>query len=376
MSTGLVYFPGAYSDTYELIELCKVVAKYGGIYVSHQRGEKDQNIEAERETETIGEFAGLRVHSSHQSAKLGMWGRAREFIKIRKEANERGIKWTCDVDIGELYNIEHATGLLHIEHLPRRLIRSTTGFGGNEEILIWYKNSEKRDWIKKILINDWPPGMGSLGPFKNRRFDLMTVIQSTNKDYIGMTIEEVAKMRGDNDPFDTLFDIYLEQGDNFVFHSQTTNEEDIKTILKEDQYVMIGSDTSVMKARAGGPYVGQPRPFNTYPMIFHKYVRGDPDPEHGWFSKPEKILTLEEAVRKMTSYPAEAFKIPGRGIIQPNMYADVVIFDEEKISSKASIFNTDIYPIGIPFVIVNGIIVKDNNEHTGALAGKVLRWTL
>jgi N-acyl-D-aspartate/D-glutamate deacylase len=109
-------------------------------------------------------------------------------------------------------------------------------------------------------------------------------------------------------------------------------------------------------------------------MIFHKFVRGDPEPEHAWFSKPERILTLEEAVRKMTSYPAETFKISGRGIIRKGMYADITIFDENKISSKATIYNTDVYPVGIPYVIVNGEIVKDNDKHTGALAGKILRW--
>jgi N-acyl-D-amino-acid deacylase len=373
MSSGLVYFPGAYSDTYELIELCKIVAEHGGIYTSHQRGERDQNIEAERETYAIGEYAGIRVHSSHQSAKLGMWGRANEFTALRVEANKRGITWTCDLDIGELTNVDNATGMLHLEYMPTR----TFGHGlSKEEIVSIYKNPEKRKWVKKLLFNDWPPGMGSLGPYKNRRFDLMRVIQSGNKEYLGKTIEAVAKMRGDEDPLDTLFDIYLEEGDRFIFHSQTVNDDDIKTILRDDPFVMICSDAGAMKARAGGPYVGQPRAFNTFPMVFHKYVRGDPEPDHAWFSKPQKILTLEEAVRKMTSYPAHTFRITNRGIIRKGMRADITIFDEETISSEATIFNTDVYPTGIPYVIVNGKIAKDNGKHTSVLAGKVLRWRI
>jgi N-acyl-D-aspartate/D-glutamate deacylase len=151
--------------------------------------------------------------------------------------------------------------MLHLEHMPsRKLFRHDLS---NEEIIAMYKDPEKRKWIKQLLFNDWPPGMGSLGPFKNRRFDLMRVIQSANKDYVGKTIEEVADMRGDKDPFDTLFDIYLEEGENFAFHSQTTNDDDIKTILKDDPFVMICSDSGVTKARPGGPYVGQPRAFNT-----------------------------------------------------------------------------------------------------------------
>lgn len=367
MSTGLVYFPGPYSDTYELIELAKVVAKCGGIYTSHQRGEKDQNIEAETETGSIGEYAKLRVHSSHQTAKMGMWGRAREYIKLRREARARGIDWLCDIDPGELYNVDRATGMLHFEHLAKQ--------PSNEEVIDMFKDSEKREWIKRLLLNDWPPGMGSLGPFKNRRFDLMRVIQSTDKDYIGKTVEEVSKVRGDKDPFETLFNIYLEQGDTFVFHSQTVNENDIKTILK-GPFSMISSDTGIQKRRDGGPYVGNPRAFSTFPRVFQKYVRGEPEPTMAWFSRPEIILTLEEAVRKMTSFPARHFKLFGRGTIQPGMYADITIFEEGNIGTKATIYNTDVYPTGIPYVIVNGEMVKDDGRHTGTLAGEVLRWRI
>jgi N-acyl-D-amino-acid deacylase len=365
MSSGLVYFPGCYSDTYELIALCRVVAAYGGIYASHQRGEKDQNLEAEWETYAIGEHAGVRVHSSHQTLKMGMFGRGEEFIALRREANGRGITWTEDLDVGELYCCDSGAGLFKFEHEAYR--------PSYEEQIAMLKDPEQRQAVKWRLLADWPPGCGSYGPYKNGDYHRMRVVGTRDAVYLDRNVAEVAALRGDADPFDTLCDLYIEQGAAFLYATQPCDDADTRVMLLSP-FTSVSTDADDFRARKPGPHVEGCRPFCTFPRLFQKFVRGEPDPGMEWLGKPGKIIGLEALVHKMTWTAAMQFMLYDRGRIAPGLCADITIFDEQEIGSKASVYNTDVHPTGIPYVIVNGTVVKDQHEHTGASPGRVLRW--
>lgn len=365
MSTGLVFFPGCYSDTHELIEMARVLATYGGIYASHQRGEKDQNVEAEWETYSIGEYANVRVHSSHQTLKMGMFGRSGEFIGLMREANNRGVTWTADLDTGELYWCDTGAGLFKFEHEPRQPT--------HEEKAAMLRDPVTRRHLERRLANDWPPGQGRFGPFKNRDYDRMRVVQSKDPQYLHRTIREVACLRSEADPWDTLCNLYLEQGEFFVYSTQPNDDQDTKEMLLSP-FVSISTDAGDTKARDDGPHVGNCRPFSTFPRLFQKFVRGEDDPQMEWLGKPERIISLEALVHKMTRVPAMQFMLYDRGLVAPGACADLVLFDEQRIGTRASVYDTDVYPTGIPYVIVNGQVTKEDGEHTGARAGQVLRW--
>jgi len=361
MSSGLVYLPGCYANTSELIELCKVVAGYGGIYASHIRGERETIVEALKEAIEIGEKAGVSVQVSHNCPKWGGSGKLPTMFKLYEKARARGIDVTMDNDAHTDLNPE----LSYV--LPQ-----WAQAGGIEKISERLKNPEIRERIKREIVEDKHPGPGYCGLVKHGRWDRIFLLRcEKNKDLIGKNFEEIAKVKGVKDPFDAYFDLLIEEKGDASALFNYISENDIRTVLKF-HLMMVSTDGS-----AYAPYgaLGEidgysPCSYGEYPYILERYVR------------EERIVSLQEAIRKMTSFPAQKLGLRDKGLIREGMSADIVVFDMSKIKDRATsrypysfplVNFPHKYPEGIEFVLVNGQVVIEKGEHLGVLPGKVLR---
>ena len=350
LSTGLVYPPGRFADTIELIELSKVVAKYGGIYASHIRGERETLIEATREAIEIGEKAGVPVEISHHPAKIGAWGKSKETLKMIEDARARGVDVTCDLHT-------YSAGQTWL----MALLPPWAQEGGPKKIIETLSDPEARERIKQDMVEEKFPGPGPCGLVKRGMWNkLMLTYCEKNKDLIGKNFAEIAKIRG-VDPFDAVFDILIEEETAGMIVGFYYGVEDIRRVL-EHPASMIGSDGYAL-APYGilGKGKNHPRSYGTFPMVLARYVR------------ERKVLTLEEAVRKMTSLPAQKLGLRDRGLLREGMWADIVMFDSNRVLDKATYDEPYQYPEGIENVLVDGQVVIEESVHTGTLSGKVLR---
>jgi len=344
MSTGLSYVPGEYAATAEISALAEVVAGFDGIYTSHIRNERDGVVDAVKEAVAVGVSAKIPVQISHlKVAGKNNWGRSREVLEVIEKAIAEGVDVTCDV-----YPYDAAgTGLTAL--LPPELF--TEGYPAFSQKL--NDTGFRRKLVRELENND---GTCWEDKLKGTGFDNIVIIGSSKfQDENGRSVSEIAR-RKEKNPYDVIFDIIAEEGNGVSVILFAMAEEDIRRII-EKPYVMIGSD--------GGPKVGQvffhPRFTGTFPRIFSKYVRQD------------KILGLEEAVRKMTSLPARTFGLARKGVIKSGFDADIVIFDPEKITDRSTFENPSQKPEGVEWVIVNGKIASEKGMVTKNRAGKVLR---
>lgn len=364
MSTGLVYLPGCYADTSELIELCKIVAKYDGIYASHIRGERETIVEALEEAIEIGEKTGVPVQVSHNCPKYGGSGKLKEMFKIYEKARVRGVEVTTDNDAHTDFNPE----LINV--LPQ-----WAQAGGVEKTIERLKDMETRERIKKEIKEDKSPGPGYCGLVKHGRWDRIFLFScKKNKELIGKSFEEIAKIKGATDPFDAYFDLLIEEEGDVSALFNYINEDDIRSLLK-NHLMMVSTD-----GEATAPYgaLGKiqgysPCSYGEYPYILERYVR------------EEKVITLQEAIRKMTSFPAQKLGLKDRGLIKEGMWADIVVFDINTIKDRASSRYPYTFPLpnyphqypeGIEYVLVNGQVVIEKGENKGVLPGKVLHHQL
>lgn len=360
MTSGLVYPPGRYADASELVELCKVVAEYNGVYASHIRGERETMIQAVKEAIYIGKKSGVSLHISHHPAKIGAWGTSKDTLSLMEETTAQGIDVMCDLHP----YIAGATGLTAI--LP-----PWAQAGGSKRIVERMKDPKIRQKMKEDMIEDKIPGPGHSGLVKRGMWDKIVIPMYPEEWPVGRTVADIAKER-QQDPFDTYFDLVEGsegQGGIIGFYY---NEQDIRNVLLSSRSV-IGSDGSAL-APYGilGKGKNHPRSYGTFPMILRKYVRGESRPDLV-YDEGNKILSLEEAVRKMTSTPANKLGIYDRGLIKEGFWADLVIFNIEEIADTATFLEPYQYPKGIEHLFVNGIQVIDSGDHTKALPGKALR---
>lgn len=343
LSTGLIYTPGCYAKTDEIIELAKIAAEYGGIYASHIRGEGATLIEAVKEAITIGEKASIPVEISHFKASgKPNWGKVREAIEIILEARRRGIDVTAD----QYPYIASSTGLVAL--LPK-WVRE----GGAEKILERLRDSEIRSKIREEMRSY---------TLRDREYWSRIMISQVekNKQFEGMRIAEIAE-KLNKDPIDTVLDLILEEETIVRMINFGICEEDVETIMKLP-WVMIGSDGRAVspqgKLGEGKPH---PRYYGTFPRVLGRYVR------------EKKVIPLEMAIRKMTYLPAWRLGLRDRGIIREGAWADIVVFDPEKVYDKATFINPHQFPVGIHYVIVNGEITVKDGKHTGKLNGRIIR---
>jgi len=351
LSTGLIYPPGMYATTDEIVELAKVAAQYGGVYDSHIRGEGATLLKALAEAIEIGERAGLPVHISHHKAtSKSAWGQSVETLGMMEEARSRGV----DITFDQYPYRAGSTSLV-------TLLPPWAHDGGMEKLLERLRDPKNRNRMRKEIETGLPGWENFAGALGWENIMVSYVRSENNKPVEGKNMVEVKEMRRDPDEFTTLYKLLLEEEGTAGMVIFGMQEEDVRRIMKHP-LGMVGTDASSVAST--GPFaMGKPHPrhFGTYPRILGQYVR-----DNG-------VLRIEEAVRKMSSFPAQRFGILDRGLLRTGMWADITIFDPQTVIDHATYQNPQQLPDGIPYVIVNGAVAVDKGRCTGALAGKVLR---
>jgi N-acyl-D-amino-acid deacylase len=347
MSTGLFYPPGCYSRIKEVIQLAKVAAQQGGIYVSHIRSESDQVLESTQEAVEIGVQAGIPVQFSHvKISGHRNWDMIDELIVLLESDNARDAQLGCD------QYPYHASSTFLYSILPYWAQEGGGKTIAGRMVVERTRDLLKKDWEENQVEWDDRSGVADWDGI------LITGCPS-RPEIMGMTVAEIASQDG-VDPLDAALDlISLDNAQAAVVYFDQS--EDIVRKLMRNPIVGVGSDSL-----GTSPYgvLGQrgahPRGYGTFPRVLGRYVR------------EENLLSLEEAVRKMTSFPAERFNLIDRGVIREGAWADIVLFDAETVSDNATFTQPHQYPEGVPYVIVNGEVVISQGEHTGALPGQVL----
>ncbi len=342
LSSGLVYPPNVFSSTFELIEICKGVAKYDGCFVVHMRNESFNILSALDEMLEVAKKSGVRLHISHLKV-IGQ--RNREFypqvLKKINQARSLGIEITFDQ-----YPYTAASTVLH------SILPPWMHDGGTEKMLERLKDKKVRQKIKKELdegttFENWVYNVG----WEN--IIVSSVSTRNNKSYEGKSVKEIANLRMQS-PLDTACDLLVEEKGDVTMVTHWGLEEDIISAMKSP-YHIVGSDSIF----GGKPH---PRLHGTQPRILSKYVR------------EENVLKLEEAINHMTGAPAQLLRLKNRGVLKEGNWADIVIFNAETIEDKATFTNPIQDPVGIKSVIVNGeITVENGNTTTLVGSGKVLK---
>ena len=343
ISTGLFYVPGSFTSTEEVIELSKVAAEYNGIYISHIREEAAQLIDSVQETIRIGEEADIPVQITHHKV-IGVenWGASIESLRLVDEARERGV----DVTIDQYPYTASQTSI-------NALIPQWAQAGGREEMLSRINSAETYSTIKNEVVAKILYDRGGGDP-KN----VFISRNSWDPDMAGKNLAELAIDAGleptPENAADVVFDIIRGGGATAVYHA--IGPEDVDRIMQHPA-TAIGSDGPVGVFGEGAPH---PRQYGTFARVLGLYVR------------ERKILSLEEAIRKMSSQSARRLGIHDRGLITKGYFADIAIFDPNEIIDKATFENPHQYAIGTKFVLVNGAVVVENGQHTGARPGRIL----
>jgi dihydroorotase/N-acyl-D-amino-acid deacylase len=351
VSTSLQYVPARFAKTAEIIELAKVARQYGGIYITHQRSEANALDESLAEVFQIARQAKIPIEIWHlKTAYKKNWGRMSEVLAKIKKARAEGLDITADI----YPYIAGSTSLSAC--LPPWALE-----GGTEKMLARLRDTKIRAQLKKEITTDakdWENiylGSGGasgvlIGSVVNRDLEAMQ----------GKRLSQIAEEQG-KDPLDALFDFILAD------HGQTgaiyflMSEDDMRTAMKAP-FVSFCTDSG---ARANdGPLAGaksHPRGWGSYPRILGRYVRD------------EHLLTLEEAIHKMTGMPAKRVGLRDRGLLLGGSYADITIFDPKTVIDRATFEIPNQHPEGIRYVIVNGQVSVDDGRRTPALAGRALR---
>jgi N-acyl-D-amino-acid deacylase len=344
LSLGLMYAPGSYTSREELVELCSVLPKYEGLLAAHIRGEGNSLIPSIEEVIWIAERSGVPLQISHlKAAGRSNWGSVIHAMELVEEARSRELDVTCDV-------YPYTAGSTSLT----TLLPPWTLEGGISRTLERLSDPDSRKRISEELgreEDEWDNLVASTG------WDSV-YISSLGEGYDagleGKNVAEISESRG-VDPAECMMDLLLEQDGKVTIVFFHMADADVEQVLKWDNS-LIASDS--LHDRAHKPH---PRLYGTFPRVLSKYVR------------EENLLTLEEAVRKMTSFPARRFKLDGRGLLAPGYTADMVVFDPDTISERATYDEPKRSPQGIYHVLVNGTPVIEAGVHRGERAGAVIR---
>lgn len=341
LSSGLIYPPGIFSQEDEMIELCKTVAECGGFYATHLRNEGDLLLESVVEAIRVAEQAGIPLEiSHHKAAGRSNWGKCNATLTMMEIARERGVEVTCDV----YPYIAASTSL-------RTLLPPWMHDGGVATLLERLRDPVVQKRVRREIVDGLP---GWENTAKTTGWSgVMLAYCPNNATCEGKTMQEVADLSGE-DPVDVLFRLVLEEEGLALMNTFLMTEEDVKTILRHP-LSMVGSDAI--------PSTGKPHPrfYGTFPRVLSKYVR------------EERVLSLQEGVRKMTSMPAQKLGLRDRGVLKEGAWADVVVFDPDRIADKATFAEPAQHPEGIHYVLVNGMIAVRKGQYIGSLSGRSLR---
>jgi N-acyl-D-aspartate/D-glutamate deacylase len=353
MSTMLMMPPGSLATTDDLVALCSVVKKHGGIFSSHIRNEGLGVFDSVRDAIAVGESAGVPVDVIHiKIADEKHWGKMNEVVAMIEAARKRGVNVQANV-----YPYTRGNNNLS------SIIPPWAHEGGRAKFLARLKDPKDRERMKKDITNGiegWYNHYTAVGG------DWSRMLVSGRGQYEGLTMDRVISIKSKGksptpDPLDVLFDILIEEEGSVPTVYAHHDEKDMNLALAQP-WCSIGSDGSAYATegplKRGNPH---PRNFGTFPRVLGVYVR-----ERG-------VLTLEDAVRKMTSLSAAKLGIRDRGLLAAGNFADVTVFDPAKVIDKATYTVPFAYPEGIEYVIVNGQVVLDRGKHTDATPGRALR---
>ncbi|WP_276479609.1 N-acyl-D-amino-acid deacylase family protein [Paraflavitalea pollutisoli] len=342
LSTGLIYIPGAFANTVEVVSLAKAAGRYNGIYASHIRNEENSAVEAINEAIQVGKEANVPVQISH--FKIGgrsNWGKSPITLGLVEQARKEG--W--DVTIDQYPYTASSTNLG--VRLPEWSLA-----GGQDSVKARLHNPVVRAQIKREMLEQ-------LARYKFKNYSYAVVANySADSSYNGKSITEINQLMGRKSKAsyeaETIMDMIEKGGAQMVYHSM--NEEDVKFIMKYP-FCMAGADAGVPVPGKGMPH---PRGYGTNARILGRYVR------------EAKIMSLEEAIRRMTSLAAQKFQLKDRGLLKEGMAADIVVFDEEAVNDKATFEQPHQYSVGFTYILVNGQVVVEAGKHNKSRPGKAL----
>ena len=347
VSYALIYPPDAYTSTDEIVEICKVVREYGGIYITHIRSEADRLIEGIEEALEIGRRAGLPVEIYHlKAAGRRNWPKMERVIAMINEARAMGLDVTADM---YPYTVA-GTSLWSV--LP-------PWAAANGRLLENLRDPEMRAKIRAEVLNpsgDWEAladlcGVDGVVPLGFQKPE--------NRQYAGKRLSEIAAMRGQA-WVDAVFDLCLSEGQHINTIYFMMQEGNLKRQLQQP-WITISTDAGGLDpawAEELGPY--HPRAYGTYPRVLGKYVR------------EERVISLEDAIRKMSAAVAARLGLRERGLLREGFFADVVVFDPQTVADRATVENPHQLSVGIRDVWVNGVRVLDDGVHTGAKPGRIV----
>jgi N-acyl-D-amino-acid deacylase len=352
LATSLLMPPSNLITTAQLIDLAKVAREYGGIYATHTRDEGAGVFRSVQEAIDIGKGAHIRVDILHlKIADKKFWGQMNEIVSMIQKARGEGFDIQANV-------YPYTAGQNNL----RAIVPPWALDGGNAKMLERLRDPSLRVRLRTDILNglpDWYNHYLAVGGDWNAML-LVNLSNPKNKAFIGKRMSEVIAARG-GDPVNDLLDLLVEENGSVptvYFHH---SEPDMQYALKQP-FVSIGSDGTAMSPEGpSGKSMPHPRSYGTFPRVLGRYVR------------ELHAITLEDAVRKMTSANAEKISITDRGRIKVGWAADITVFDPATVADRATFTNPHRYPVGIPYVIVNGQVVLDGGNHTGALPGRVLR---
>jgi len=355
-ATGLIYTPNAYAKTDELIALSRPAAAAGGLYVSHLRYDGDRWRQGIEEAIAIGEGAHLPVQILHlKITGAKNFGRMKDAIALIDSARKRGV----EISANQYPYVASSTGLI-------QTIPPWAHEGGNARLVERLKDPATRARIRLEMDDphpSWENRLISAGTWHNVQIASLparTGTESGYKRFEGWRVDDAAKEMG-KDPYEFVFEMLIANGGSVSCVWFIIDENDLKLAMQQP-WVSIGSDGSAL-ATSGPLRVGVPHPrnFGTFPRVLGRYVR------------EQHVISLEEAVHKMSGLTAAQLRLTDRGTIREGLAADLVLFDPATVADRATYTDPFQYPVGIPTVIVNGQVVLDNGRHTGARPGVVLR---
>jgi len=360
MSSGLVYPPGCFAGTDEIVELASVVAGFHGFYASHIRGERETIVKAVGECISIGERAGCPVQISHNNPKYGAWGKSAEIQQMWEKARERGVDVTADNDI-------------HTDFAPPLSNALPQWLQGRDESEISARLSDpaSREAIREEIIADLKPAFGPVGLLIHGLFDRIWILRNPmDRATEGRTVREIAAGSGRTD-WDAFFDLIRDGGRSIIGLFDYQDIEEIKKTVSH-RLCMICSDGWIIppdeRETDDATYI--PCSYGEFPGLFERFVCRD------------RVFSAEEAVRKITSMPAARLGLQSRGLIREGFHADIAVFDLERLRDRA----TDLYPHrnpsdhyphrypeGIEYVLVNGALSLNHGLPTSRRSGRLLK---
>jgi N-acyl-D-amino-acid deacylase len=347
LSTGLEYTPGRYTPTDEIVAMARVASRFGGLYASHIRNEEAQLLEAVDEAIEIGRRAGLRVEVSHlKAAGRVNWAKQQGALDLIEAARRQGVDVLADAYPYTAYS----TGLTIL--LPADALE-----GGDAALIERLKDAATRARLREHLTRQIANEPGDPSAIVIAR-----IKSPDHQDQVGRSLAQIAESWG-VEPSEALLRLVEQEQGNVPFIGHAMSPDNVERVLRHP-LVMVGSDGSSMAP------VGRAAQARPHPRSYGAFAR-----VLGHYGREEKLFELPEAVRKMTSMPADQAGLRDRGRLAPGKKADLVVFEAARVADQATFDDPHRYALGIPHVLVNGTLVVRDGKHTGARPGRALRRT-